>query len=120
MFRVKFEKYWCDYIRTTEVKSFNTVDDIFNWLKTVYSDGHNEEWRKRYCIHGFTKSYAPNMELSCVLPSKSGYMGSVWVQEINYNGITIFEKGKYISPKMQEYLNTHDFGKMISKEYGDF
>lgn len=109
MIKVKYERYWNDFKRTSEVKSFSNLCELENWIFSQMQQDYTDT-----LVMGFpTPNKAKRINASApwrieFTPQFGGE--SIWIHQIeNFKGI-VFSDGKFTagmrhwSKEVQEWL----------------
>lgn len=97
MIKIYYEKYWNDFLRKDETKTFDTLEDVADWIfdqmKVDYSDRD----------HGWVYMYFPteetNKRIGASGPSRIEFMPenggpTFWIHKMMKDGKIIFTDGK--------------------------
>ena len=118
MFYVKFENYCNDFTKYYEEKAFSDLESLKKYLIEENEKRDNTPKSSSYwsCPCGVNKS--TGRAYFRTKRNGSGY--ALWLVQVKYNDIIVFEENYYTSPKFQQFIL--DLKEEISKkeEYGDF
>lgn len=104
MFRARFKRYWCDSAYDYKEITANSINEILEFAYKIHKNSPHPKQSRFYC-RGIRSPYkCGNLEVDNSLPEKRGYIGSLWLEKILYNGpngeVIVFSKhDEYISPK---------------------
>ena len=120
MFTVTFKNYRNDYDKYLETKNFASLEDLTKYVqaerkKRYDTPRHSKYWYNPICV--------PNKKAGLVGwidTGRSASTYSMWLEKVEYDGVIIFEKGNYCSPKFGEYLQQLHDQFEEKPVYGDF
>lgn len=104
MFRARFKRYWCDSAYDYKEITTSSINKILEFAYKTYENAPHREQSRFHC-RGIRSPYkCGNLEVDNSLPEKCGYLGSLWLERILYDGpngeVVVFSKyDQYISPK---------------------
>ena len=119
MFKVKVRNYWWDYCQETDELKFPSLDSMWAHFVRLWQ---GREYKTSLKPQGIIKDGDKErgyIELSSVLPMKCGRYGTLMIEEIECDGVIIYDR-HYTSPKLLAYMREHDITKMAERPYGDF
>lgn len=95
MIKVKYEKYYNDYIRTDEFKTFNSLEDLANWLFGLVKG----EYKKSMWFidpnskHIYNNDDTLRLDRSCIKSNDGKYI--YWIELIEKDEVIIYSTGKF-------------------------
>lgn len=118
MFYAKFENYRNDFDNYYEEKNFLDLEQLKQYLIKESAKRDNTPKSSRYwkCPCGFNQ-YAGRAYFRT---NRQCNTYALWLKQVKYNDIVVFEENHYTSPKFKEFIL--DLEKEMSQKevYGDF